>query len=1240
MASRKKPAAALTPQIDPKAPLDVAAFVAAAKKHVQALAEDLLARADGSAGVTAGLRARHADEQKADRTADGYEVWRRRWVAQVAAAWLLSVVFVRTLEDRGLVERHRIAGPGAADGQRQFFQLAPHLTERDYLLTVFRELSRVPAAKDLFDERHNPVWRLAPSAEGARALLDLFRAPGAEAPAFRFGQEDTRFLGDLYQDLDDDVRERFALLQTPHFVEQFILDRTLDPAIAEFGLDGTTLLDPTCGSGHFLLGGFERLYDARLRETPGIDVREAARRALDAVFGVDLNPYAVAIARFRLTLAYVEKTGFAKLADAPDLPLHVLVADSLLHAEEAGGQQNLGDVEGASLVEWKGEEFALDDEAEAKRVLRMGHAAVVGNPPYITVKDAALREKYRKLFPDSASKQYALAAPFADQFFRLTRKSGFVGQITANSFMKREFGKKLIERVFPRSELTLVVNTSGAYIPGHGTPTVLLFGRRREPASPSVSAVLAKRGEPSTPDEAALGLVWKSIADHWSETGYENDYISVVAVNRSTFARHPWSLGGGGAAELKELLEGYTNIKLGDMVDGGIGRGARAGSDDIFMVPPSVAARSCRDASWWRPVLTGEDVRDWSAAASALIFFPYAGPALTPRPEAQLAASGPLPYLWAYRTLLRARGTFQGDMAAAGLEWFEYMQYTPSANTTALSITFAFVATHNHFVLDRGGKVFNRHAPIIKLPPSATEDDHLALLAYLNSSIAGFYFRQCCHSKGAQGVNEGHKAEVWEQFLEYSGTSVGSIPVPPTSPALVGLARAAEALVAVGESLRPHAVVKQGNVNLDSAGRASLTESSRNVSARLCAVQEEIDWLLYEQLGLLTHDEARELAGLRATALPGFPHELDADLGRHVRVFPGDRPFEIQMRTSGRASSWIARNGYDTAPGEAAYEPFYQALLRARARVVATNREIGILESPEHKRRWTLRDWNAEFGLEVKEAVLGEAEACFREVGVQPIRMVRESVERGARVIRLGDATNGLVGEDFAAEAAVPFLSSLRFTASGLEKHRQWQHTWSLQRREDAGETVGEIPVPPKYDQDDYRDAVSWRLRGKLDVPKERFISYPGCESDEDKSPVYGWAGWNHLQQAQALAALYVKRKTEEAWGKERLVPMLAGLDELIPWIKQWHNEPSAEYAGMRLGDYFADFVAGECQVLAVTLDELRAWRPAEKVRGGGKKKKAKPVADELGDGEALSPRGGLRGGRMGAAPWPSPTHA
>jgi hypothetical protein len=186
-----------------------------------------------------------------------------------------------------------------------------------------------------------------------------------------------------------------------------------------------------------------------------------------------------------------------------------------------------------------------------------------------------------------------------------------------------------------------------------------------------------------------------------------------------------------------------------------------------------------------------------------------------------------------------------------------------------------------------------------------------------------------------------------------------------------------------------------------------------------------------------------------------------------------------------------------------------------------------------------------------------------------------------------------------------------------MDSRAAWERTWSLQRREDACEEVGHVPVPPKYGQEDYRDANSWRLRGKLDVPKERFISYPGCESDEDKSPLYGWAGWNHLQQAQALAALYLDRKDREAWQKDRLVPMLAGILELVPWVKQWHNEPDAEYGGERLGDYFGRFVDDECRALGVTPDDLRAWRPETKAAKRAAKAAAKAAAgEEAGAGE------------------------
>ncbi len=186
------------------------------------------------------------------------------------------------------------------------------------------------------------------------------------------------------------------------------------------------------------------------------------------------------------------------------------------------------------------------------------------------------------------------------------------------------------------------------------------------------------------------------------------------------------------------------------------------------------------------------------------------------------------------------------------------------------------------------------------------------------------------------------------------------------------------------------------------------------------------------------------------------------------------------------------------------------------------------------------------------------------------------------------------------------FAAQLRPNA-GIDKHAEWQRTWDLQRREDAGETIASIPVPPKYAQTDYRSTTTWQLRGPLDVPKERFISYPGCESDQDGEPIYGWAGWDHEQRAKALATLYWNRKTEESWPKDRLTPMLAGLLELLPWLKQWHSATSDDYAGDSPANYFAGFLDTECRALGLTHDDLRAWRPPEKTRG--RKASAKPIA-------------------------------
>lgn len=45
-----------------------------------------------------------------------------------------------------------------------------------------------------------------------------------------------------------------------------------------------------------------------------------------------------------------------------------------------------------------------------------------------------------------------------------------------------------------------------------------------------------------------------------------------------------------------------------------------------------------------------------------------------------------------------------------------------------VGIASAFVATHNHFAIERGGMVFKQSANVIKLQSGATDDDHLGLL--------------------------------------------------------------------------------------------------------------------------------------------------------------------------------------------------------------------------------------------------------------------------------------------------------------------------------------------------------------------------------------------------------------------------------------------------------------------------------------------------------------------------------
>jgi len=123
-------------------------------------------------------------------------------------------------------------------------------------------------------------------------------------------------------------------------------------------------------------------------------------------------------------------------------------------------------------------------------------------------------------------------------------------------------------------------------------------------------------------------------------------------------------------------------------------------------------------------------------------------------------------------------------MVERGLTWYEYQELYPLKLRTSLSIAYAEVATHNHFVLDRGGKVFKQTAPVIKLPSNTTGDEHLALLGLLNSSTACFWIKQVFHNKGSTVDEKGARQTTvaFENFYQLAGTGLKKFPIAADKP--------------------------------------------------------------------------------------------------------------------------------------------------------------------------------------------------------------------------------------------------------------------------------------------------------------------------------------------------------------------------------------------------------------------------------------------------------------------------
>jgi hypothetical protein len=491
---------------------------------------------------------------------------------------------------------------------------------------------------------------------------------------------------------------------------------------------------------------------------------------------------------------------------------------------------------------------------------------------------------------------------------------------------------------------------------------------------------------------------------------------------------------------------------------------------------------------------------------------------------------------------------------------------------------------------------FSPHASVVKLPEPSTRNDHVALLAVLNSSTACFWLKQKSHNKGEGGgarVDAGYAArgEAFRESYEFSGTTLQDFPLPRALPT-----HHAGILQDLSAELRNAAPAwpAQAAPSREDLRRRQIADA--DVRSRMRAHQEELDWETYHLYGLAD----------RALLFDNEPPAVEQ----------GERAFEIVLARRLAAgeldTTWFSHPLQKSTPNTEVphrWPESYRRVVQARIDAILTTPHLALLESPNCKRRWAIEPWEIREKSGLRRWLLDRLEdrsiwfdrqgrPTPQSVGQLADRVTRDSgftavleLWEGRRDVQVAQALARLLGDE-----AVPYLAAFRLKDSGLRKLAAWQHTWALQRRQDAGERVGNIPVPPNYTNADFRKVSYWQARGKLDVAGERFIAYPEANRTTDSTLLIGWGGWDHAQKALALGAIIGARESDGA-SDELLVPLVAGLAELQPWVEQWHSEIDPAY-GVSLAAFCGEQLTERARQVGRSLDQLRQWRPMAPTRG------------------------------------------
>ncbi len=577
-----------------------------------------------------------------------------------------------------------------------------------------------------------------------------------------------------------------------------------------------TVCDPAVGSGAFLVGMMQEIVRARSSLTNYFNVAERAERTAyhfkrnaiqNCLYGVDIDPGAVEIAKLRLWLSLVvDEEDVRQIKPLPNLDYKIVVGNSLLgfpfkspriqrieklkadyfdeahHDKKQRLKHEIDEELSQAFASSKrslGYEVTFDFGIYFSEVFRTkeGFDVVIANPPYVrqeAIKELkpALKSIY-ECFTGTAD----LLVYFYERAVKLLTPGGNIAFITSNKFYRAGYGEKL--RGFLARELTLhqLIDFGDAPVFEAIAYASILTGVRTAPGK----------------NAAALGYTW--------EKGLPFDRIAQIVPERGQQIRQDelksdgWRLESPAVLRLLEKLR-RAGKPLNEYVNGRIYRGIVTGLNEAFVVDGAtrtkLIAEDKKSSEIIKPWLRGRDVKRWKTTPKDF-WLCYVGW------ETKIDH---YPAIKKHLTSFRKELMDRPEVKVGRVPWYAMSRYASDywQEFAVPKIVVPAIAGEMEFAYDADGYFLNNKASL------AVPKDPFYCLAILNSPVSLWFAKQVFATKDGG-------------FFDFEPRYCSQFPIPAASP----------------EKQKP----------VERLVNRILAAKARDATADVSALEREIDELVY-----------------------------------------------------------------------------------------------------------------------------------------------------------------------------------------------------------------------------------------------------------------------------------------------------------------------------------------------------------------------------------------------------------